>query len=329
MPPKRKAAKISGLVESDDEDVMQMGANEDASPQEPLDERPAKKPRGRPKSIPPKAEIPVRRSVTFAVKQEAPPKKHPGRGRRPRTAVAEPEPQAPKAGEDQNAHDVSNAEDVGPDVSNDDLDSPEDTTMPKKPAGRGRRSASTSKQITADGEFVYTPTSSRPLRPQEGIENRSKRLLGKQQKSDADEITIVPETQEPAPEIDDTILTEEEPVNSRAKSVSPLKARVNGQTTQRHRQETSRKRGPVASSDNEKTTSDPDLRRKLGEMTKKYESLDAKYRNLRDIGIVEANTNFEKLRKQCEAATAGTIFLLLHSRLRANDMQRLPSLSLR
>jgi hypothetical protein len=47
------------------------------------------------------------------------------------------------------------------------------------------------------------------------------------------------------------------------------------------------------------------LRRKVGDMTKKLETAETKYRTLREVGIVEANANMEKLRKQCEATTAG------------------------
>lgn len=46
--------------------------------------------------------------------------------------------------------------------------------------------------------------------------------------------------------------------------------------------------------------SDPMLRRKLGEMTRKYENLDSKYRNLRETGIKEAELNFSKLKRQME-----------------------------
>jgi len=45
------------------------------------------------------------------------------------------------------------------------------------------------------------------------------------------------------------------------------------------------------------------LRRKLGDITRKYENMDLKYRNLKDVTVSEANTNVEKLRKQCEAIT--------------------------
>ena len=48
---------------------------------------------------------------------------------------------------------------------------------------------------------------------------------------------------------------------------------------------------------------DPMLRRKLGDITCKFENVDMKYKNLKEIGISDANANVEKLRKQCEAIT--------------------------
>lgn len=38
-------------------------------------------------------------------------------------------------------------------------------------------------------------------------------------------------------------------------------------------------------------------------MTRKCESMDIKYRNLKDVAVAEASANVEKLRKQCEAIT--------------------------
>lgn len=48
---------------------------------------------------------------------------------------------------------------------------------------------------------------------------------------------------------------------------------------------------------------DPELRRRLGEITRKCESIDLKYRNLKDVGIHEATSNVERMRKQCENIT--------------------------
>jgi hypothetical protein len=52
---------------------------------------------------------------------------------------------------------------------------------------------------------------------------------------------------------------------------------------------------------------DPAIRRKLGEMTKKLENLDLKYRNFREIGIKEAENNFERLKKQSEESKKGIL----------------------
>ncbi|KAK1998991.1 chromosome segregation protein [Colletotrichum falcatum] len=47
--------------------------------------------------------------------------------------------------------------------------------------------------------------------------------------------------------------------------------------------------------------SEVQLRRKLGETTRKFDQLEAKYRDLRDIGVKVAERNFDNLRKESEA----------------------------
>lgn len=74
----------------------------------------------------------------------------------------------------------------------------------------------------------------------------------------------------------------------------PLKrARTDGRT----RQEMSHRRTAASASDTER---DPMLRRKLGDMTRKYENVDIKYRSLKEVAITEANANLEMFRKECE-----------------------------
>lgn len=60
-------------------------------------------------------------------------------------------------------------------------------------------------------------------------------------------------------------------------------------------------------------TDDPELRRKLGEMTQKYEALELKYRDLREVAVKEAERNFDRLRKQSEERTAGMFMSLFFS----------------
>lgn len=43
--------------------------------------------------------------------------------------------------------------------------------------------------------------------------------------------------------------------------------------------------------------SDPSVRRRLGEMTKKYEALELKYKELRNVAVTEAEKTFDRLKK--------------------------------
>ncbi|KAK7748985.1 hypothetical protein SLS53_001010 [Cytospora paraplurivora] len=48
---------------------------------------------------------------------------------------------------------------------------------------------------------------------------------------------------------------------------------------------------------------DPSIRRRLGELAKKYEALELRYRDLRNVAVVEAEKNFDRLKKQSEERT--------------------------
>lgn len=50
---------------------------------------------------------------------------------------------------------------------------------------------------------------------------------------------------------------------------------------------------------------DPLVRRRLGEMTKKYEALEAKYKDLKNVAVTEAEKTFDQLKKTGEEKTQG------------------------
>ncbi|KIY00621.1 uncharacterized protein Z520_03284 [Fonsecaea multimorphosa CBS 102226] len=81
--------------------------------------------------------------------------------------------------------------------------------------------------------------------------------------------------------------------------VAAPKGRAIARDASRTRQEPPYRRRAGSASDTER--SDPNLRRKLGDITRKFENVDLKYRNLREVGINEANANMEKLQRQCDA----------------------------
>lgn len=87
--------------------------------------------------------------------------------------------------------------------------------------------------------------------------------------------------------------------SSRAASVQPLQPRPSarsgslplGYPPPRERS------GSVSDTARERRGGDPELRRKLNDMTSKYENLNLKYQNLQEIGKGNAESNFEKLKR--------------------------------
>jgi len=65
-----------------------------------------------------------------------------------------------------------------------------------------------------------------------------------------------------------------------------------------------------SASDTERGTSDPQLRRKLGEMTKKFETLQVKYDNLKETASTTKTSNFEQLRARTEKVAKGTSHII-------------------
>lgn len=47
-------------------------------------------------------------------------------------------------------------------------------------------------------------------------------------------------------------------------------------------------------------SNDPSIRRKLGDLSKRYDILESKYRHLQEVGTREAERNFDRLKKQAE-----------------------------
>ncbi|EXJ58144.1 hypothetical protein A1O7_05568 [Cladophialophora yegresii CBS 114405] len=92
---------------------------------------------------------------------------------------------------------------------------------------------------------------------------------------------------------------EEEETSALVETISPPKPRPVIRNASRTREDPPLRRRAGSASDIER--GDPNLRRKLGDVTRKFENVDLKYRNLKEVGINEANANMEKLRKQCDA----------------------------
>lgn len=298
--PKRKApTKISGLVDSDDDDLMQLTEPESAPFPDVRDEPPVKKRRGRPRishedatEAQPTAQAKKQEKITEAQEEAPAVKKRRGRPRgssrtsdnaagQARAAVTQ-EPEPP---EEEETHEQENQD---PLASKDTKTTR--TTNATKPAqarrGRGRPPNAT-KQKGTDGEFEYTPT----------------RAAAERQDAEP-EVGDSQQNEEPAPEVVDESVLPDPP--SRYASSSVVKtARARLAAMRNTQGSPSKRKSGVAS----EPSADPELRRRIGDLTKKHDQLESRYRNLREIGIVEANTNMEKLRKQCESITSGMLYL--------------------
>lgn len=293
--PKRKAtSKISGLVSSDDDDLLSVSEIESPLAKNSRNEPPAKKRRGRPpishdnetESKAP-AQAKNRSSTKAPQTQATDAKKRRGRPKGTSRVSEDPEPRTKttvtnkKRPDDDDIHEQENEY---PLASKDVKASA--TARPGKPAAtRGRprgRPAGATKQLQAHGEFEFTPTG-------------SARQIGEPELVDED-----PETQ-----VDETII---EPASMPEATTSPVKNARARLAALRNAQDSSPRKRKLGGADSEQS-GDPELRRRLGDLTKKHDALEAKYRSLREIGIVEANANMEKLRNQCESITAGMFVL--------------------
>ncbi|KAJ5892841.1 Monopolin complex subunit Csm1/Pcs1 [Penicillium tannophilum] len=314
--PKRKApTKLSGLTGSDDEDLMQVTGNGSAPAQELIDEPPAKKRRGRPRTSndtaaesQPTAQAKKRESAT-AAQAEAPQSKKTGRRGRPRGGSRTSE-----APETQTEVEVTHeaVDEQNHEQENEDPKATKPTkttraTRAAKPAPTRRtgRAASAAKQVVTDGGFEYTPSGPEQIMVEESREEpeaspRPRAVQRRQKEAEAAEPV---QNDEPIAEVVDASILPDEAPPARHLPSSAVKNARSRLSTMRNTLESSprkRKSGDVEQG------GEPELRRKIGELTKKQEALESRYRNLREIGVVEANTNMEKLRKQCETVTTAS-----------------------
>ncbi|KAL4869394.1 hypothetical protein BDV12DRAFT_84451 [Aspergillus spectabilis] len=305
--PKRKAStRISGLIGSDDEDVMQPGAD---YPQN-NDERPSKKARGRPrsKSAEMKQLEPISEPTAPTAQETEPTTRRGTRRGRPKGSRNS----GRLAHEGAKGEPARNEQDAAaPETDGDDaLVVPSNAAQTAKPtkatrgaAARGKRKAAAQKQLQNDGEFEYTPTTTRHQNPIEKPEENPEPTGRRRRKSVTAANDGIPETQNIAQEVvEETFIQEKAPAPV---SASPAKRR---QSSLRVSESSPSKRKSGA--EHEKSGSEPELRRRLGDLTKKYDTLENRYRNLKDIGIVEANANMEKLKKQCESMTTASTNLV-------------------
>lgn len=179
---------------------------------------------------------------------------------------------------------------VGPQVEIEDTvmadaDAPEEPA-PKPKATRGRP------KKAASGDDVKEVT--KPARAPAGRKPAAKKATAAV--PDVGDETEIPETQPQASHSND--IEDEEPSEELPdRPLSPL-VQLNRQLP------SSPLKRPQYSSSSE-SGGEAALRRRLGDMTQRFESLDQKYRDLKEVAVREGERNFDRLKKQTEEKSKG------------------------
>ncbi|KAL8695660.1 MAG: hypothetical protein Q9224_003256 [Gallowayella concinna] len=156
------------------------------------------------------------------------------------------------------------------------------------------------KNSNNDGEFEYTPVTARQIKPPKKARGRPLANLANTVPESQLFEKIIPDTQEVAMNIDPAQSSMQ---NEEGEEIpqSVFRRTKNAQANSRPRQPSVLPKQAGDLSDDERGGGDPALRRKLGEMTKKLENLDVKYKKITEVGIKEAEANFDKLKLSSEA----------------------------
>ena len=183
--------------------------------------------------------------------------------------------------------------------------------------GRGRKPAATAgaeDEDTVMTEATETVTETPPAAKAKGARGRPKKVVvevepeppaarrGRKpagKKAIAEDVSEIPETQQPDATQSD-IDEDHDDLAILPILKSPERART-GRGSVPIPSSISKRPLPASSSDK----GDPALRRRLGEMTQKYEALEQKHRDLKEVAVREAERNFDKLKKASEEKSKG------------------------
>lgn len=294
---KPKYATLSGLVASDSEDDQ---LNAMPTPDSAAENKaPGKKARGRPKVTP---------APTKVAKTRAPARRTSGRLNAKTTA-----PAAAKKGKRKVLGDRTNQQ-IADDTEEVDEFAQEDEVMqdaeientivavkqtkakaaPKKKAAGGRTKAV--KEVSKTDYSIEASEAPEPSKPAPKV-GRKKGPAKKEIAPEPSPEKVIPESQVPVMDFDNDA---DEEIEQTITKSAPF---AHSRSESRARQPSVHRRRAGSASDTERDRGDPVLRRKLGEMTKKFDSLHIKYQDLKEFGLKESDRNFERLKKQSDENT--------------------------
>jgi hypothetical protein len=292
--PKFKQSTLSALIDSDSDDAQFVDAM--PTPDSAVENKPpGKKTRGRPKVAPAKV-----------TKTKAPARRTSGR----LIAKAKAQVGTPTKGKRQALKDKTNQQHAS-EMEMDDFTANDDVAMdgteiqetqPAEKATKskvtkkkavGARSKAVKEMMSMDHSIEDTTLAA----PEKVRITKRKAPAKKDIPPEPSPEKVIMETQVQQMEINDA--DEDEEIEETISK--PPKAIARPRSQSRPRPQSAHRRRAGSASDTERN--DPALRRKLGEVTKKYENLQLKYSDLREVGLKEAERNAERFKKGSEEKT--------------------------
>ena len=116
---------------------------------------------------------------------------------------------------------------------------------------------------------------------------------------------------------------------ARATSAQPLQARPSARSAsaQPGYPPIRERSGSASGTERERRGGDPEMRRKLNDLTKKYENLNLKYQNLQEIGQSTAESNFEKLKRASDQKAKDANELIASLKKELAELRKSPASS--
>ena len=316
MPKAKPIASLSGLIDTDmEDDTVNMEADAFPTPDSNQENAgPAKKRAVRGKATAKKF-TKVKSAARRVSSESAAPKRV-----APKKAVTKRAPLK----EQSNIQQAEDTEEVDEftnpdheDMNMDELVEPKQAAKrkpPEKKVGRHAKSKPLPQAdaMEKDGEFEYTPTALRQSKAiaKSSSSNFTKPNPTKRQPSveSRRQEKFIPETQVPM-DTEPSEIPQQDEVDEDAVPQSVFRRTNIARNTAHQRQPLIGRKRAGSASDTERGGGDPATRRKLGEMTKKFENLELKYKNLRETAIKEADANFAKYKAQSQIKAKGESFL--------------------
>ena len=303
MPKAKPIASLSGLIDTDvEDDTSNMEADAFPTPDSNQENvGPAKKKGGRGKPTTKRSTKVKPASRRVSGESVAPRKAAPKKAAPKKTAAKRrPLKEQTNIQHAEDTEEVDEFEGQGQEDTNmDESVEPKQAAKRKAPAKKAGRPPKPSlvQQVNVtekDGEFEYTPTAIRQIKGTKipSVSNAQKPNTNKRQASvePRRHEKVIPETQVPM-DTEPSGFPDEDEYNEDAVPQSVYRRTNNAHNNTHQRQPLAARRRAGNVSDTERGGGDPATRRKLGEMTKKFETMELKYRNLRENVSKQAEAN--------------------------------------